>query len=74
MRPTKYLYSADYRFRRSAFRILQIPAVRILPIGVLQIPQFTYSIPFRNLQIPFHSVEYRGPIFGPGKLKKKKVL
>ena len=63
MKPTISLYSAKYRFRRSAFRILQIPAVRIPPFRVLQIPRFTDSVPFRVLQIPFHSAEYRRPIF-----------
>ena len=58
-------HSAFYRFRWSAFRILQIPAVRIPPIRVLQIPQSTDSIPFRILQIPFHSAEYRRPPWTP---------
>ena len=60
-RPSGYVYSAFYRFRWSAFRILQIPVVRIPSFRVLQIPQYTDSIPFRILQIPFHSAEYRRP-------------
>ena len=60
-RPSDYVYSAFYRFRWSAFRILQIPVVRIPSFRVLQIPQYTDSIPFRILQIPFHSAEYRRP-------------
>ena len=60
-RPSDYVYSAFYRFRWSAFRILQIPVVRIPSFRVLQIPQYTDSIPFRILLIPFHSAEYRRP-------------